>query len=83
MLVNKKGVLLYIVCSFFYKETLEQMKYFLNNNKNFTILKFDKIEEYPEMNTFIDNKGYILIPPTTYKKFFIDGFFSVRFIKND
>ena len=59
------------------------MKYFLNNNKNFTILKFDKIEEYPEMNTFIDNKGYILLPPTTYKNFFIDGFFSVRFIKND
>jgi len=83
LLVNKKGILLYIVCSFFYKETLEQMKYFLNNNKNFTILKFDKIEEYPEMNTFVDNKGYILIPPTTYKKFFIDGFFSVRFIKND
>ena len=72
-----------MVCSFFYKESLEQMKYFLSKNNNFSILKFDKIERYSEINTFIDTKGYILIPPTTYKKFFIDGFFGVRFIKND
>ena len=83
LLVNKKGILLYMVCSFFYKESLEQMKYFLSKNNNFSILKFDKIERYSEINTFIDTKGYILIPPTTYKKFFIDGFFGVRFIKND
>ena len=83
LLVNQNGVLLYMVCSFFYKETLEQMKYFLSKNKNFSILKFDKIEKYAEMNTFIDSKGYILIPPTTYKSFFIDGFFGVKFIKND
>ena len=30
LLVNKKGVLLYMVCSFFYKESLEQMKFFHN-----------------------------------------------------
>ena len=83
LLVNKKGVLLYIVCSFFYKETLEQMKYFLSKNKNFSVLKFDKIKKYAEINTFIDIKGYILIPPTIYKNFFIDGFFGVKFIKND
>ena len=83
LLVNKKGVLLYMVCSFFYKETLEQMKYFLSKNKNFSILKFDKIEKYAEINNFVDNEGYILIPPTTYKSFFIDGFFGVKFIKND
>ena len=83
LLVNQNGVLLYMVCSFFYKETLEQMKYFLSKNKNFSILKFDKIEKYAEMNTFVDSKGYILIPPTTYKSFFIDGFFGVKFIKND
>ena len=68
---------------FFYEETLEQMEYFLNKNKNFRILKFDKIEKNAEISTFIDTKGYILIPPTKYKSFFIDGFFGVRFIKND
>ena len=83
LLVNKKGGLLYMVCSFFYEETLEQMEYFLSKNKNFRILKFDKIEKNAGMNTFVDTKGYILIPPTTYKSFFIDGFFSVRFVKND
>ena len=72
-----------MVCSFFYEETLEQMKYFLSKNKNFRILKFDKIKKNAGMNTFIDTKGYILIPPTTYKSFFIDGFFSVTFVKND
>ena len=72
-----------MVCSFFYKESLEQMKYFLSKNKNFSILKFDKIEKNTEINNFIDTDGYILIPPTTYKSFFIDGFFSVKFIKND
>ena len=83
LLVNKKGVLLYIVCSFFYKESLEQMKFFLSNNKNFSIFKFNKIEKNSEINKLIDIKGYLLIPPTKYKNFFIDGFFSVRFIKND
>ena len=83
LLVNKKGGLLYMVCSFLYEETLEQMEYFLSKNKNFRISKFDKIEKHAEMNTFVDTKGYILIPPTTYKSFFIDGFFGVRFVKND
>jgi len=83
LLLNNKGVILFMVCSFFYEETLEQMKYFLNKNKNFSILKFDKIKKYAEINTFIDTKGHILIPPTTYKSFFIDGFFGVKFIKND
>ena len=32
---------------------------------------------------FVDPKGYILIPPTTYKSFFIDGFFGVKLKKND
>ena len=68
---------------FFYEETLEQMEYFLSKIKNFRILKFDKIEKNTGMNTFVDTKGYILIPPTRYKSFFIDGFFSVRFVKND
>ena len=72
-----------MVCSFFYKESLEQMKFFLSKNNNFSILKFDKIEKYAEINNFVDNEGYILIPPTTYKSFFIDGFFGVKFIKND
>ena len=72
-----------MVCSFFYEETLEQMEYFLSKNKNFRILKFDKIEKNAEISTFIDTKGYILIPPITYKSFFIDGFFGVRFVKND
>ena len=52
LLVNKKGGLLYMVCSFFYEETLEQMEYFLSKNKNFRILKFDKIEKNAGMNTF-------------------------------
>ena len=31
------------------------MKYFLSKNKNFSILKFDKIEKYAEINNFVDN----------------------------
>ena len=54
-----------------------------SKNNNFSILKFDKIEKYAEINNFVDNEGYILITPTTYKSFFIDGFFGVKFIKND
>ena len=62
---------------------LEQMEYFLSKNKNFRIVKFNKIEKYAEINTFVDSNGYILIPPTKYKSFFIHRFFGVRFIKND
>jgi len=82
LLLNKNGIIIYMVCSFLYEETEAQIDYFLKIHKNFSLLKFSKIENEKNINNFINNKGYILHVPKTYKNFLIDGFFAVKFIKN-
>ena len=80
-LLNKKGVLLYMVCSFFYEETKAIKNKFLSENKNFSQHIFESNNK--DFNKFIDTEGDIYCIPSDLNNFMIDGFYAVKFVKND
>ena len=80
-LLKQKGILLYMVCSFFYEETKAIKKKFLKDNDNFSQFKF-KIEKESELHKFIDNEGDINCVPAELNGYTVDGFYAVKFIKN-
>ena len=79
-IIKKKGVIIYMVCSFFPSETTEQVKKFLKENTNFELSKFKTKDEDDEL---IDSNGCINILPKVYRDFNIDGFFAAKLINND
>ena len=81
-LLNKKGVLIYMVCSFFYDETKGIKNRFLNKNKNFSQYSF-KLSSDNKFKDFLDIDGDIFCIPSNFKNHMIDGFYSAKFIKND
>ena len=81
-LLNENGLLIYMVCSFFYDETKNIKSKFLNNNKNFSQHKFN-LNSDSIFKKFLDDDGDIFCIPTKFKNYMIDGFYSVKFIKND
>ena len=81
-LLNKNGILIYMVCSFFYDETKGIKNKFLNENSNFSQYKF-KLGLNKNFKNFLDVDGDIFSHPTKFKKHMVDGFYSVKFIKND
>ena len=81
-LLNKDGVLIYMVCSFFYDETKNIKNKFLNKNKNFSQYSFN-LGSNNKFREFIDVDGDIFCIPSKFKNHMIDGFYSVKFIKND
>ncbi len=82
-LVKNRGKIIYMVCSFFYSETVEIIKNFLKENKNFSIEKYNPNNKLFDIEKLISNEGYFFTLPTSYKKYYIDGFFSVQLIRND
>ena len=80
--LKKNGIIIYMTCSFLYEETEAQIEYFLEKNKEFAILKFEKIKNEENINMFINDKGYIFHVPKNYGNFLVNGFFAVKFIKN-
>ena len=80
-LLNNKGIIIYMVCSFFYEETKDIKKKFLNENKNFSHYKYN-LSSNNKFKKFLDNDGDIFCIPSKYKNYMIDGFYSVKFIKN-
>ncbi|MDC0193264.1 RsmB/NOP family class I SAM-dependent RNA methyltransferase, partial [Pelagibacteraceae bacterium] len=80
-LLNKNGVLLYMVCSFFYDETKGIKNKFLNDNKNFSQYSFDLGSDIKFKN-FVDIDGDIYNIPSKFKNYMVDGFYAVKFIKN-
>ena len=82
-LVKTKGKIIYMVCSFFHSETIKIINDFLNQNKNFSIEKYNTKSNLTNINNLISSEGYFLTMPTKYKNYYIDGFFSVQLIKND
>ncbi len=81
-LLNKNGVLIYMVCSFFYDETKNIKNKFLNENKNFSQHKFN-LDSNKKFKKFLDDEGDIFCIPSKFKTYMVDGFYSVKFIKND
>ncbi|MBI04268.1 MAG: hypothetical protein CMI96_00445 [Pelagibacteraceae bacterium] len=82
-LLNKNGILIYMVCSFFPEETINQMNFFIKKNKNFSILKFPLINKKINNEKFFDKEGFFFTLPSLYVNSPIDGFFAVMFLKND
>ena len=81
-ILNKNGILIYMVCSFFYEETKAIKKKFLAENKNFTHYKFD-LNKKSKLNKYIDNEGDFSTIPTEHENQMIDGFYAVKSIRND
>ena len=71
-----------MVCSFFYDETKGIKNKFLNENKNFSQYNF-KLGSDTKYRDFLDIDGDIFTIPTRFKNHVVDGFYSVKFIKND
>jgi 16S rRNA (cytosine967-C5)-methyltransferase len=82
-LVKKNGKIIYMVCSFFHSETIKIIKKFLDENKNFSIKKYDNNLDLFDTKNLISEEGYFFTLPTKYKNNYIDGFFSVELIRND
>jgi len=82
-LINNKGKIIYMVCSFFHSETVGIIENFLKKNRNFSIERYSPNKEFNDTKYLISKEGYFLTLPTKYKNFNIDGFFSVQLIRND
>ena len=73
-LINQKGAILYIVCSFFRIETNYVINKFLKKHKDFTLKKFPITSL---SSSFLNKHGQIKIIPTKFcENYYIDGFFS-------
>ena len=81
-ILNKNGILIYMVCSFLFDETKEIKNTFLKENKNFTQYKYE-LDSNNNFEKFLDNDGDIFCIPSNYKSYMVDGFYSVKFTKND
>ncbi len=81
-LLNKNGIIIYMVCSFFYDETKDIKNKFLKENKNFSQYKY-KLGSNDNFKNFLDNDGDIFCIPSKHGNYMVDGFYSVKLIKND
>ena len=81
-LLNSNGIIIYMVCSFFYDETKNIKNIFLKENKNFSQYKY-QLGSHNKFKRYLDDDGDIFCTPSEYKGYMIDGFYSVKFIKND
>ena len=82
-LIKKKGRIVYMVCSFFYSETIGIIENFLKKNTNFSVERYSPNKEFSDIKHLISKEGYFFTLPTDYKNFNIDGFFSAQLIRND
>jgi len=81
-LLNKNGIIIYMVCSFFYDETKNIKTKFLKKNKNFSQYKY-KLDSNGRFKKFLNDEGDIFCFPSKYGNYNVDGFYSVKFFKND
>ena len=80
-ILNYKGVILYMVCSFFKNETFKQIDDFLLDNKNFSLQKFFKEDKEGQEMKLLRN-DFMFTLPAELKSYNIDGYFAVYLKKN-
>ncbi len=80
-LLNKDGIILYMVCSFLKIETTDQIQNFLRKNKNFKLCKFSIEKNNLEYERFIKN-DFMITLPEQIKNYNIDGYFAA-YLKNN
>ena len=81
-LLKKKGILIYMVCSFLHDETKDIKNKFLDENSGYSQLRFD-LNLNNKFKNFVDNDGDIFCFPSKFNNFMVDGFYATKFIKND
>ena len=74
-LLNKNGLILYMVCSFLEDETVGQINKFLLRHKNFEIYNLKKISKNLKYSKFL-KKNFMLTLPDTIHDHNIDGYFA-------
>ena len=80
-LVKNNGIIIYMVCSFLNNEGSNQIERFLNENKDFSLVKF--FTKNTDINELINEKGFFKTYPINFSnKFLIDGFFAAQLQKN-
>ena len=50
-LLRKNGTIIFMVCSFLYEETEAHINYFLKKNKDFSLIKFEKLQNQKKINS--------------------------------
>ncbi len=80
-ILNNNGIILYMVCSFLKIETLDQIDFFLKQNKNFFLYNFNVDNKNIFTKNLINNNLMITVP-TKIGEHGIDGYFSAYLKKN-
>ena len=81
-LLKKRGLIIYIVCSFFLEEGEIQINNFLNKNPKFKINEFTSKDS--KIKKLINKKGFFYSLPQKFNnEVLIDGFFAAKLTRND
>ena len=78
-LINKNGIIIYMVCSFLENESTDQIKKFLKNKKEFKLHNFKVLNENSEYTKLVKN-NFMMTLPNSVLGYNIDGYFAA-FIK--
>ena len=74
-LLNKNGLILYMVCSFLKCETVDQIDKFLRKKNDFILSNFELIVENNSFSKLFDN-NFMITLPDTINGYSIDGYFA-------
>ncbi len=74
-LLNKNGMILYMVCSFLKCETEDKIDYFLNKRDDFQLYKFVLVDKNIQYAKLVNN-NFMSTVPETILKHNIDGYFA-------
>ena len=80
-ITKRGGIIIYMVCSFFFRETKDIKNNFLEKNRNFSSVHFKKNKEKHLFN-YIDKDGDVYCIPSELKGYMVDGFYATKFIRN-
>ena len=81
-ILNKKGTIIYMVCSFLKNEGEKQIYNFLDKHKDYSLKTFSN-EKIPYVKNLVTKKGFFYtLPKTLANGVLIDGFFAARLVKN-
>ena len=78
-LINKNGIIIYMVCSFLENESTDQIKKFLRNKEEFKLHNFKLLNENSEYTKLVKN-NFMMTLPNSVLGYNIDGYFAA-FIK--
>ena len=74
-MVELDGIILYMVCSFLYIETKQQVKDFLDKTNNFRLEKFDVSDKIFEHSKLVKNSCILTVPNYILDNT-VDGYFA-------